>query len=183
MSEFIVGELDVLSWQAKYVISPSVAHAFQYSPPEVIKQSDIFHHYAVFFNNTQFEITGRENNCVNEETMSIIQFKNSHEVIISIKVPSNSTVNTEAIKTYMKKWVERYPKYSLGYANCQKFAKDVAYDLFGLKIFTQTERYWWYGTIFIIIGVVIAMLIAFKSVELGFYIIEQGKILDKQKNV
>jgi hypothetical protein len=64
---------------------------------------------------------------------------------------------------------------------------DVACDLFRLKIFTQTERYWWYGTIFIIIGVVIGVvtgiLIAFKSVELGFYIIEQGKILDKQRNV
>jgi hypothetical protein len=183
--EFIVGETDVPSWEAKDYVSTDLVTEFEniFEGVPQSKQSGLFYHYAVYFNNTQFEITGDEKNFVREEITSATHFKNTHKTLTSMVVPSNSSVNSEVIKRYMEKWVKRHPKYTIGYANCQKFAKDVAYDLFGLKIFTQTDRYRLYGIIFLVFTIFVAVVILFTGVKYSFYLMEQGKILDERNQL
>jgi len=105
-------------------------------------------HFAVFANDTSYEVTGETPQEVRVSKISEKDFLENFELLHLIKCNISSTFHNDAVK-FITTWCSKHPTYSFVDANCQTFVQDFAEKFFGVVVETQSEQYRNYGyTIF-----------------------------------
>jgi hypothetical protein len=107
-------------------------------------------HWAVFANDTVYEVTGDFRMTVVDYNSTEKEFRNSRKIFYQINLNDTSISSSEDVKSFITSWVYRHPTgmYSLIGSNCQDFAKDFARHFFGVVLETQINKYQALGLFF-----------------------------------
>ena len=136
--------------------------------PETQIYSSPWFHWAVFANDTVYEVTGDYRMTVVDYYFTEEQFRNGRKILFKINLNDTSISNPGEVKSFITSWVYRHPIYSLIGSNCQDFAKDFAQHFFGVVLKTQLNQYQALGLFFfqsityvIYVGVVFLVFLVF----------------------
>ena len=147
--------------------------------PETQIYSSPWFHWAVFANDTVYEVTGDYRMTVVDYDFTEEQFRNGRKIFFKINLNDTSISNPEEVRSFITSWVYRHPVYSLIGSNCQDFAKDFAQHFFGVVLETQVNQYQALGLFFfqsftyvvyvVYVGVSLAMIFFFLYYVLTWY--------------
>ena len=134
-------------------------------------------HWAVYANNTLYEVTGDYKQLVTSAIMTEAEFLNEFKTIWKIQIQDTSIIDDNQVKEVIKNWVLNNPFYSIFDANCQHFAQHFANRFFGVSLVTQINEYeafgnYLFGTVLfrmIVVMVVIILVLILVSSGFVFY--------------
>jgi len=124
-----------------YIGEFTINHSQKKELPDFKVAITPWYHWAVYVNDTVYEVSGNTLQEVIDRPCSQSEFIGSHRILVTILLKHTIVVDKNDIKNFIEKWISKHPHYYFWSANCQTFGHDFAAHYFGVLLPTQMSRY------------------------------------------